>query len=47
MSARGKKDIRRERDQFLGVAAREIGIVTSPAQVNMNIAALGPTEFLM
>jgi hypothetical protein len=31
LSARGKKDIRRERDQFLGVAAREIGIVTSSA----------------
>jgi hypothetical protein len=42
----GKDDVRCELDQLSRVSPIETGIVSGPAGINLQIAALGPAEFL-
>src|SRR5262245_57999418 len=42
----GENDIRRERNQFGRVSANVVGIDSSPANVDPQVAADGPAEFL-
>src|SRR5262245_49521094 len=44
--AMGEDDIRRERNQFGRVSANVVGIDSSPANVDPQVAADGPAEFL-
>jgi hypothetical protein len=44
--AAGQKDVRRERDQFPCVSAIAVGIIFAPADVELHIAALAPTQLL-
>ena len=43
-AASGEDDIRRERDQFRRVFAAEFGIAQGPADVDLNVAAMGPAQ---
>ena len=45
-SAVGQEDVRCERDQFLRVCARPVGIVLVPADVDPHIAAIAPAQLL-
>ena len=42
----GQNDIRRERDQFRREFAIEVGIASSPADVDSHVLTFSPTEFL-
>ena len=42
----GENDIRRERNQFGCVSANVVGIDSSPANIDPQVAADGPAEFL-
>src|SRR5262245_7807248 len=45
-SAGGEDDVRRERDQFQPVSAKEFGIARAPTILDPHVAADGPTQLL-
>src|SRR5262245_45259221 len=47
LAARGHKEVRRERDEFLGVSAQKIAITCAPkALVELNVVPFGPAQLL-
>jgi hypothetical protein len=45
-AASGEDDIRSEGDQFRRVFAAEFGIARGPADVDLNVASMGPSQTL-